>query len=148
MLFGAENFEALADQVAAVLRAKDSNLDIDVDRYRKLAAAGVLRVFTVRDGDELLGFVIFTLGMHPHHRAELWGFANLLWISEVDAWANFEGRPLAVHLLAHAERLLQREGIVALSATADADEESHYIALGYEPCGVLFQARTAPILDS
>ena len=144
--FETERLGEIKQQVADALQS--DGFDFDVERYAKLDAAGALRVFSARDGDKLLGFIIFTVATHPHHRTELWGFVDKVWIDEAVRMADFQGWSVAVHLLAHASTSLGREGVVAIRGAASADEEGAYRALGYEAVEVIFSKSTTVVFDA
>ena len=144
--FKTEKFSAIATEITDALAS--TGVDLEIERYAKVDAAGSLRVFTARDGDELLGFAIFTVSVHPHHRTELWGFVDKMWIAETVRHTSFDGHPLATHLLADSERSLHREGVIAIRGAASADEEAVYRSLGYEAVEIIFERRTTAILDS
>jgi hypothetical protein len=144
--FRQETFSALADQIAAA--ACELGCELEVPHYLKLEAAGVLRVFAARSyadrpEGEMIGFILFTVANHPHKLGQRWAFGDLSWIrSDWRDWARDQsvGPPAGIEamLLMQAEIHLGVDGVVAIRATARADEEDAFLGLKYRRVEMVF----------
>jgi len=122
--FGREQFAPMAEEVREALAA--SNFDLQIESYLRLENVGVLRAYTIRDQGRLIAFLIASVGLHMHHRTQLWAFVDLLWVApdcQSLAWDAPGGAELGLdaRLLATAEKQLHREGVLAIQGNATSD---------------------------
>jgi GNAT superfamily N-acetyltransferase len=55
-------------------------VDPDFERYRKLDEADILLCFTAREGEELIGYVIYVVSTSRRHRTVLCGYGEAFYI--------------------------------------------------------------------
>ncbi len=80
-------------------------LDIDQAMYEALEDAGVLRIYTAREGAELVGYAVFMVGPSPRRRAVITAQQDVLHTS------NKVGPHVALALIRHSEAELRAEGV-------------------------------------
>lgn len=86
--FATESFEAiftegsqlLANHWVEIAHYKDIPLDIDVERYRAMEAAGMLRVFTARLEGRLIGYAVFVVNRNSHYRSSVQAVQDVLYV--------------------------------------------------------------------
>lgn len=102
-------WEESAPLVAAGFKAFDPfpEIPLEVDRavYEQLEDAGALRVYTAREGAELVGYVVFMVMVPPRRRQILIAQQDILHTS------SKVGPHVAMGLVRHAERALADEGV-------------------------------------
>jgi GNAT superfamily N-acetyltransferase len=104
-------------------------LDVDMDRYASLDAAGQLHIVTARDeGGVLHGYVLYVVMPHLHYKSTLHGFMDVLYLSPV------QRKGLAGYrLLQMAEKTLRERGVkkVLMGGKRHYDLAPLYERLGY-----------------
>lgn len=85
---------------------KDIELDPDEDAYVKLAARGLLRIYTVRDAGALVGYVMFLVRPNPHYRRSLNAVQDVLYLKP-----EYRRGRTGVTLIRVAETRLRAEGV-------------------------------------
>lgn len=58
----------------------DLPLDVDMELFKLCELEGSLRTFTVRDEGELVGYAVFFLFEHPHHKTSLQAKQDVIFI--------------------------------------------------------------------
>lgn len=90
IVFAEETFTSLFDEVAPLLRAhheeisihKDIILSPSFERYEKLQMSGVLKVFTVRDSGEIIGYASFFLYPSLHFSESMHAVQDAVYIKK------------------------------------------------------------------
>jgi GNAT superfamily N-acetyltransferase len=85
---------------------KDIVLDPDIGFYAAGEAAGLIRCYTARDGDNLVGYVVFFVRHNPHYRASLQAVQDVLFLLP-----EYRSGMAGVRLIREAERYLASEGV-------------------------------------
>ena len=104
-------------------------LDVDMERYAELDAAGQLHIVTARDDDERLqGYVLYVTMPHLHYKSTLHAFMDVLYL------APMHRKGLAGYrLLTWAESTLRARGVrkVFMGGKMHYDLAPIYARLGY-----------------
>lgn len=97
--------EQHADEVGYPIM-RDVPIDVDVERYRLIEAAGMLRIYAARHEGELVGYAAFILGASLDRR-------TMIAATEVGVFVKPEYRKgtNALRLLQHADNSLRDEGV-------------------------------------
>lgn len=148
--FAVERFQDVIGEMRPILERHAANLtghpDIPLclnDRaYTAASDAGILRIYTVRDGGELVGYAVYQVGTNLHHASTRWATSDVAWIDPARRYFR-----VAWRLIDFAEQDLRRMGVVVLDAMT---KDSHpamgrlLAARGYEKIGALHQKRLVP----
>lgn len=102
----AEMCELFGEHYQEIAFYKDIALEPDAGVYERLAAAGAIRVYTVRDGGNLVGYAMFLVRPNPHYRSSLTAVQDVLYLKP----AYRRGRT-GVTLIRVAETRLRAEGV-------------------------------------
>lgn len=84
----------------------DILLDPDYDKYLEIEKAGILRCFTARDENKLIGYVIYFVSTNPHCKSSIQAIQDLLFIQP-----DNRGIFLGTKLLKFANIELGKEGV-------------------------------------
>lgn len=79
-------------------------LNIDFESYAALEEQGLLRIYTMRNQTKLVGYCVFYLYNHMHHKEMLVAKQDVLFVDR-----QFRGRGLS--LLRYCDRMLKIEGV-------------------------------------
>lgn len=60
---------------------QDIPLDIDRATYERLESSDAIRLFTLREGEELVGYACFFLVHHPHYRSSKQAQQDVIYIA-------------------------------------------------------------------
>lgn len=60
-----------------------TQIDIDFDQYYALDVQGILRILTVRDAGQLVGYAFVLFGPPANHKQELWAQTSMYWLDPV-----------------------------------------------------------------
>mgnify|MGYP003109118406 FL=1 len=99
------------------------------DMYEKIDAAGLLNVFTLRDGDILAGYLFITVMPHLHYREHLFASSDILYIDQ-----EYRKGHTAAKLLRFAEKEIKHLGvsIMAVSTRVQKPLDKLFVRLGYK----------------
>lgn len=97
MLFGCETYEDVIEEIKPLLeehyeeiaKHKDIPLAPDWSAYRKLEEIGMLKIFTCRKDDNLIGYGIYFVKPHLHYSTCLVAYQDILFISKGYRGAGF-----------------------------------------------------------
>lgn len=86
--FAQENLAATYDELwplferhkAEVAPFPDWTLNPNKKRYLEVELAGCLRLYTVRQLEQLIGYVVFIVGAHPHYIDQTVATADILYV--------------------------------------------------------------------
>jgi hypothetical protein len=79
-------------------------LDIDYNYYSNCCKGGTVKIFTLREGEELIGYAAFFLFQHNHHKASLHAKQDVLFIRK-------EKRGIGLTFLKECDLQLKRMGV-------------------------------------
>lgn len=115
-------------------------LDPDFSAYERLESAGKLRILTVRDGGEMIGYIIFVIYNHPHHAGLLCGCEDAFYLSN----AHRKGITGA-KMIREGIRLLKADGVQRVFFTTDATKDCGPLLerLGFVKSNVIYSIRTS-----
>lgn len=80
--------------------------DLNWENYRCMEAAGALFTLAARINGRLIGYAVYIIWNHPHHRTLLVADADMFFINETDRRG-----PVGRRLLETAERMLRERGV-------------------------------------
>lgn len=88
MTFAVEDFDAFYTEAMPLIRADWENLAdypdfplaVNLQVYRSAQSAGILKVFTIRDGSEMVGYMSFFLGTNLHYSTTKWATSDAMWV--------------------------------------------------------------------
>ena len=81
----------------------------DWDHYRELEKQGILRIVTMREFDELIGYNFFFVNRHLHYRHTLHAVNDVIWLKP-EKRKGLAG----VRLLKDSEKMLRATGVVKI----------------------------------
>jgi GNAT superfamily N-acetyltransferase len=84
-------------------------LNPDWDAYADLEDAGVLRIFTARDDNKLVGYFVTFVKLHLHYKDHLFAYNDVLFLAS-DYRKGFVGPKL----MKFAEKCLKEDGVAVL----------------------------------
>jgi GNAT superfamily N-acetyltransferase len=84
-------------------------LNPDWDAYADLEDAGILKIFTARDGGRLVGYFVTFVKAHIHYKDHLFAYNDILFLSP-DKRKGFVGPKL----MKFAEKCLKEDGVCVL----------------------------------
>lgn len=101
--------------------------DPNVEAFIKLDDNGALRVFTVRDGSELIGYCIHHVYKHLHFRNSLQSIQDAIYIAK-------KHRGIGKQFISWVDDQLKSEGVDAVyhSVSLRCDYSKALVELGYE----------------
>lgn len=143
--FGWSALAPIARQLVPVLKAHRDELriegpfDPDWDRLFQLDAAKVLRIWTARDGEALIGYIAWIVAPSLMSREFLWAHAEMFWLNPAwrGGWTGYQFLKTSIFSLEtsgihgidiHTNVNLPRVGIVLKR-------------LGFEPTSTGFRRR-------
>jgi len=59
---------------------KDIELNPDYDKYQMMEEKGLLKIFTLRDNSDLIGYAVFVITFHPHYKQSLQAIEDIIFI--------------------------------------------------------------------
>lgn len=86
-------------------------LDMDVERYAALDAAGILHIVTGRDQGRLIAYHTSLIMGHLHYKSSLHAFVDLYWVHPL--WRR---GTIALRLFGAAHRSLKARGVVKVQS--------------------------------
>jgi GNAT superfamily N-acetyltransferase len=143
-----ENLDTFIDEAmplfelhyAEIAHYQDIPLDVDIDRYRAIEAAGGLRVYTARTPEGwLIGYAVFFVAPHPHYRGSIQASNDVVYIEP-----EFRLGRVGLALLHHCEKFLRDEGVqVFLHHVKNKHPKLGRIIehMGYEPMDTIYVKR-------
>lgn len=144
--FARENLGAVWDEVQPLLQAhwreiahyQDIPLDVDVQTYAQIEAAGVLRIFTVRVDGRLAGYNCFMVKAHPHYRCSLQANQDVLFLAP-----DFRGAGVGIRFIDWCDGELAAEGVQVVYQHVKAAHNFGPLLerLGYELMDLIYARR-------
>ena len=90
----------------------DIAFDPDYAKYDTLDTMGVIKIYTVRADDGLIGYAIYVVMPHMHYRQNVWARCDLIWIKP-----EYRRAHIGKGLLAFVEAQLALEGVSVMHTT-------------------------------
>tara|TARA_R110000803_G_scaffold4407_1_gene14831 strand:- start:245 stop:700 length:456 start_codon:yes stop_codon:yes gene_type:complete len=84
-------------------------LNPDWDAYHNLEAESKLKIFTVRDGDKLVGYFVVLIGTNIHYKDHQFASNDIIYLHK-DYRRGFAG----IRLIKFAEKCLKEDGVSVL----------------------------------
>jgi L-amino acid N-acyltransferase YncA len=105
------------------------SLDPDLDRYAQMERSGTLHLITARMLGELVGYSVWIVGPHLHHRSTMFGVSDMYWLRP-DCRKGMAG----VRLIRESVRYLKSLGVRKIVSTFQPCRalDAFYVRLGFE----------------
>lgn len=87
---------------------KDVPLDVNWEVYERLDREGKLRIYTVRDGERLVGYAVYMLLQNAHYRGFDYAQQDVLFLAP-----EYRRGTAGLQLIAYADVMLKAEGLQA-----------------------------------
>ena len=109
---------------------KNLELSMDVDKYKTMEEAGILKIITARVEGKLVGFFMGMLTTHLHYKDSLCGFQDLLFLSK-----EYRKGSNGIKLVAVAEQEFKKQGAQYLFFASHPNRNSGKLLsyLGFAP---------------
>ena len=110
--------------------------DMDWDAYEKLEEAGMLKIFTARDGDTLVGYLWVLLTPNLHSKGSVLACDDCFFVA-----ASHRGKTVAKKLLEFTEACLREDGLKVfhIVGTTEKPINSFMKRMGYVEIETKFQ---------
>lgn len=110
--------------------------DIDWEAYENLEVSDLLRIFTARDGDRLVGYLAMLVVPNFHCKGQYTAQDDALFVCP-----SVRGSSVCKHLIEFMEKCLFQDGVkvVHISGTASNPIDGLMDRLGYSPIETKFQ---------
>jgi len=104
----------LADEIGPLLQAHylevahygDIPLNVDWGKYQRAADMGVLRIFTIRHGQQLQGYACFFVTTNPHYSTSLQAAMDVLYLDP-----TLRGKLIGIRFIKWCDEQLKAEGV-------------------------------------
>jgi len=127
----------IEDHFSEVYPAREVyDLEMDWDTYRKLEDLGMLKIFTARDGNTLVGYLWVIVSPNIHSKGNYTACDDGLFVAN-----SYRGRSVAVKLIKFVETCLREDGFKTfhLVGTAEKPIDSLVERMGYNKIETKFQ---------
>lgn len=106
----------------------DERFDPDDARYFNLEAMNLMKLFTARYGDELVGYAVFLVAPHLHYKGVFWAMQDVLYVKPDHRGVG------AVRFMEWQDEELAREGVERILRDVAERHDYHRTLerLGYE----------------
>jgi GNAT superfamily N-acetyltransferase len=108
---------------------KEFPLDPDLEAYKALATAKMLRTITCRADGELIGYIVFTINRHMHYRTCITAFEDLYFVRK-----DYRKGRVGIRLFQYAEKVLKQFGVnrIVLHTKVHLDNSKLFEYLDYK----------------
>ena len=122
-----EHYEELAD--------KNIVLDPDYNKYRLLDQAHLLKIFTVRNDSELIGYNILVIGPDLHYASTIMAHTDIYYLKP-----EFRKGRIGLKMFQYSENELKKLGVVKIFTGTKVykDNSRLFEYLGYKETEVIF----------
>lgn len=112
------------------------SLDMDWDMYAKLEDMGLVKIFTARDNDKLVGYLWVILSPNLHSKGTTVASDDGLFVSK-----EYRGKQVAQDLIRFTEQCLREDGLKVfyISGTHENPIEPLMNRMGYSPIETKYQ---------
>lgn len=119
-----------------VARAGVPPLDFDWEAYIKIEAENKLVLIVARDAEELMGFAMYYVALHPQYKTTVYGICNTLAVK-----LKYRGQGVATKLVRAAEPYLKLYNVKYMvhGFRAVYDVEPLFQKLGFELAEKMYQ---------
>ena len=119
---------------------QDIPLKPDWAKYQKGAELGVLRVYTIRHGCDLVGYMVFFVSLNPHYSSSLQAVVDIVYLDP-----SLRGKMIGYRFINWCDEQLKAEGVQVVVHHLKAKPELNYghmlERMGYELVDVLYCKR-------
>ena len=119
---------------------QDIPLKPDWARYQKAAELGVLRIFTIRQGRDLVGYQVFFVNVNPHYSTSLQAAVDIVYLDP-----SLRGKMIGYRFIAWCDEQLKAEGVQVsihhLKARKDLNYGHMLERQGYELMDLIYVKR-------
>lgn len=95
------------------LHQEEISLDVDYDRYHKLAEMGILKIITVRDSGKLIGYHWVLVNQHLHYKSTVYAMTDVYYVHP-----NYRKGNIGVKLFQESEKILRLLGVKVMAVFA------------------------------
>lgn len=137
--FAREALPLLQKHDAEVSAFKDIPLDPDYAQYEIFQKSGMLRVFTAREGERLVGYSLYFVSMAPHYKGSKQAVQDILFMD-----AEFRKGSNGIRFIRYCDDWLRTEGVqVTYQSTTMQGMDFGIVLerLGYRPLETLYARR-------
>lgn len=147
-VFGSETFDEVVDEILPLLERHwrevayydDIPLSPEWATYEFAARQGILRVFTVRIDDKLVGYTVFIVRPNIHYSSCVQATEDLLFVAP-----EYRKGRLGMQLIQYSDAELAKEGVQVVTRHVKAQPGLDFGPLleriGYEPIDRIFGRR-------
>ncbi len=132
--------QLLCEHWHEVAHFPDIPLEPDWDAYETVERAGMLRIFTVRVREEIVGYAAYILKHNPHYKSSLQAIQDVLFLMPAMRKAR-----VGAHLILFADQYFKSLGVQAVyhhsKAKKELDMGPLLGRLGYELVDTLWAKR-------
>ena len=89
-----------------------SGVDVSYETYEAVERTGMLRIYTARLDDNLIGYAVYIVKFHPHYKTVKWAVSDVYWIAP-----EHRGRTLGARMFKWVEKMLKEEGVKVMHTT-------------------------------
>lgn len=110
-------------------------IDPDLATYKKMADSGVLRIYTARVAEILVGYQIFFVMYHPHRRASFEASQDVLYL-DPEVRMGLVG----VKFISWCDKQLEKEGVHVIfhQISAENDFGKIFLRMGYRKMDITY----------
>jgi GNAT superfamily N-acetyltransferase len=108
---------------------KEYPVEPDIEAYKALAAAKMLRTITCRADGELVGYIIFLVNRHMHYKSCVTAFEDLYFVRK-----DYRKGRVGIKLFQYAEKVLKQFGVnrIVMHTKVHLDNSRLFEYLGYK----------------
>ena len=144
--FSKESYRSVEEQINKMVFVHAAETDLyqdkftlnpDFDQYMSLEDSGMLRIFTAREDDELVGYLVFLVTYHPHYKDQLYANNDLTYVHPD---YRSKDASLVRSLFDIAERSLKEEGVSVITVSMKAHMPFDKTAerMGYDRAEIVY----------
>jgi GNAT superfamily N-acetyltransferase len=142
--YGLESFDDLLEELKPlnedhyheIAMYQDSvELNPRYDVYSLLQSEGSLKIYTVRDSLELVGYFILVVAAHMHYKDHLFATTDIIYIDE-----QYRNKRVGFELISFAEKDLANEGVSVMILNTKCKKPFYELCegLGYDKIEVVY----------
>lgn len=116
---------------------EEVSLDINVENYKQLEQSNILRVFTVRDSDVLIGYAVYLISSGLHYKSTSFATSDLFWLSK-----EYRQQSIGHGLFSFIEDTLKIEGIKIIHTSFKIEHPAAGFlleTLGHKPIEMVYE---------